>query len=127
MQYPHLIDCQASLPRIEFVCIKKGAHLNINHLQGIRFSSFNFHFDPPFCLLSYISNTLLNKELAFFTNRTTATTYPSVNSSSSHSVLLLKIVKTDLHTLKQCHLSKVFLVDLAGPEDNQLTGNEGSG
>lgn len=59
-------------------------------------------------------------------NRTTATTYPSANSRNSHSILLLKVVKTDLHTLKQCHLSKVFLVDLAGPEDNQLTGNEGS-
>lgn len=58
--------------------------------------------------------------------RTTAATKLNCNSSRSHAVLLIKLIKTDMtsspYTNKSC---KVYIIDLAGSEDNRRTGNEG--
>ena len=83
--------------------------------------------DSIFFFTCLLVNILINHFFLFFcTNRTSAETHLNANSSRSHSILLVKVIKTELQTLKQCHMSKVFLVDLAGSEDNHNTGNEGT-
>ncbi|EDV20125.1 uncharacterized protein TRIADDRAFT_32396, partial [Trichoplax adhaerens] len=56
--------------------------------------------------------------------RRVAATKLNRQSSRSHSVLLLKVEKTDNSTLERFN-SKVYLIDLAGSEDNRRTGNSG--
>eukprot|EP00057_Strongylocentrotus_purpuratus_P035137 XP_797841.3 PREDICTED: kinesin-like protein KIF22 [Strongylocentrotus purpuratus] len=59
-------------------------------------------------------------------NRTTAATKLNSRSSRSHSILLLKIVK-ERKDGSQHHIQtgKLYLIDLAGSENNKKTGNKG--
>ncbi|XP_041379423.1 kinesin-like protein KIF22 [Gigantopelta aegis] len=58
-------------------------------------------------------------------NRTVAATKLNDHSSRSHSILMLKV-----HKVQQCppyreYSGKIYLIDLAGSEDNRRTGNKG--
>ncbi|XP_069136429.1 kinesin-like protein KIF22-B [Argopecten irradians] len=58
-------------------------------------------------------------------NRTVAMTKLNDRSSRSHCILLLNVKKTQLSApFKELH-GKVYLIDLAGSEDNRRTGNQG--
>ncbi|KAK3596546.1 hypothetical protein CHS0354_013230 [Potamilus streckersoni] len=71
------------------------------------FDDFKVHFGPA-------SN-----------NRTIAATKMNLRSSRSHSILLLKVVKsTEEPQYHELH-GKIYLIDLAGSEDNRRTGNKG--
>nr|XP_014353463.1 PREDICTED: kinesin-like protein KIF22 [Latimeria chalumnae] len=58
-------------------------------------------------------------------NRTVASTKLNNRSSRSHSVLLLKVVKTQSVSPVRQLTGKLYLIDLAGSEDNRKTGNQG--
>uniref|UniRef100_A0A0B7ANB0 Kinesin-like protein n=1 Tax=Arion vulgaris TaxID=1028688 RepID=A0A0B7ANB0_9EUPU len=66
--------------------------------------TFNAHFGPA------------------SSNRTVAATKLNETSSRSHSILLLKVHCKIMS--KQC-MGKIYLIDLAGSEDNRRTGNKG--
>jgi len=60
--------------------------------------------------------------------RTTAATLLNPHSSRSHSLLLLKVTKTLMSadsTIRNVLTGKLYLIDLAGSEDNRRTGNKG--
>ncbi|XP_060679272.1 kinesin-like protein KIF22 isoform X2 [Hemiscyllium ocellatum] len=57
--------------------------------------------------------------------RTTASTKLNCRSSRSHSVLLIKVVKLQQEAPFRELTGKLYLIDLAGSEDNRRTGNEG--
>ncbi|MBN3307097.1 KIF22 protein, partial [Amia calva] len=57
--------------------------------------------------------------------RTTASTSLNERSSRSHAVLLLKVVKSQLCAPFRQLTGKLYLIDLAGSEDNRRTGNQG--
>ncbi|XP_041457174.1 kinesin-like protein KIF22 isoform X2 [Lytechinus variegatus] len=59
-------------------------------------------------------------------NRTTAATKLNSRSSRSHSILLLKIIKERRDGSKHhIQTGKLYLIDLAGSENNKKTGNQG--
>ncbi|KAK5850802.1 hypothetical protein PBY51_001647 [Eleginops maclovinus] len=58
-------------------------------------------------------------------NRTTASTKLNQRSSRSHAVLLLKVVRTQIAPPHRQQTGKLYLIDLAGSEDNRRTGNQG--
>ncbi|XP_067884608.1 kinesin-like protein KIF22 [Heterodontus francisci] len=57
--------------------------------------------------------------------RTTASTKLNCRSSRSHSVLLIKVVKLERVAPFRQLTGKLYLIDLAGSEDNRRTGNQG--
>jgi kinesin family member 22 len=60
--------------------------------------------------------------------RTTGATLLNPHSSRSHSLLLLKVTKTLTSTASAVRsqlIGKMYIVDLAGSEDNRRTGNKG--
>ncbi|XP_038636832.1 kinesin-like protein KIF22 [Scyliorhinus canicula] len=57
--------------------------------------------------------------------RTTASTKLNCRSSRSHSVLLIKVVKLETVSPFRQLTGKLYLIDLAGSEDNRRTGNQG--
>jgi hypothetical protein len=57
--------------------------------------------------------------------RTTAATKLNERSSRSHSILLLKIKRTQKSAPYKTLHGKIYLIDLAGSEDNRRTGNNG--
>ncbi|XP_068099907.1 kinesin-like protein KIF22 [Hyperolius riggenbachi] len=58
-------------------------------------------------------------------NRTVACTKLNDRSSRSHAVLLIKVQKSQkIHPYRQL-TGKLYLIDLAGSEDNRRTGNQG--
>ncbi|XP_072423636.1 kinesin-like protein KIF22 isoform X2 [Chiloscyllium punctatum] len=57
--------------------------------------------------------------------RTTASTKLNCRSSRSHSVLLIKVTKLQQEAPFRQLTGKLYLIDLAGSEDNRRTGNEG--
>uniref|UniRef100_UPI0037E7D403 kinesin-like protein KIF22 n=1 Tax=Semicossyphus pulcher TaxID=241346 RepID=UPI0037E7D403 len=58
-------------------------------------------------------------------NRTTASTKLNQRSSRSHAVLLIKVVRTQRTLPHRQQTGKLYLIDLAGSEDNRRTGNQG--
>ncbi|XP_071503279.1 kinesin-like protein KIF22 [Diadema antillarum] len=59
-------------------------------------------------------------------NRTTAATKLNSRSSRSHSILLLRVVKERTEgSKKHTQTGKLYLIDLAGSENNKKTGNRG--
>lgn len=58
-------------------------------------------------------------------NRTTASTKLNQRSSRSHAVLLIKVVRTQRAPPHRQQTGKLYLIDLAGSEDNRRTGNQG--
>ncbi|XP_046579389.1 LOW QUALITY PROTEIN: kinesin-like protein KIF22 [Haliotis rubra] len=58
-------------------------------------------------------------------NRTVAATKLNDRSSRSHSILMLKVRKTQLCAPYKEYQGKIYLIDLAGSEDNRRTGNKG--
>ena len=57
--------------------------------------------------------------------RTTAATGLNERSSRSHSLLLLKVSKVQKVSPFKRLTGKLYVIDLAGSEDNRRTGNEG--
>ncbi|BFZ19092.1 hypothetical protein BsWGS_22131 [Bradybaena similaris] len=68
------------------------------------FETFKGHFEPA------------------SSNRTVAATKLNAYSSRSHSILLLKV---QCRAHKSQYTGKIYLIDLAGSEDNRRTGNQG--
>ncbi|XP_030066441.1 kinesin-like protein KIF22 [Microcaecilia unicolor] len=58
-------------------------------------------------------------------NRTVACTKMNDRSSRSHSVLLVKVKKKERFPPFRQLTGKMYLIDLAGSEDNRRTGNQG--
>uniref|UniRef100_G3NXC8 Kinesin-like protein n=1 Tax=Gasterosteus aculeatus aculeatus TaxID=481459 RepID=G3NXC8_GASAC len=58
-------------------------------------------------------------------NRTTASTKLNQRSSRSHAILLIKVVRTQRAAPHRKQTGKLYLIDLAGSEDNRRTGNQG--
>ncbi|XP_039620817.1 kinesin-like protein KIF22 [Polypterus senegalus] len=58
-------------------------------------------------------------------NRTVASTKLNSRSSRSHTVLLIKVVKSLRRPPFRQLTGKLYLIDLAGSEDNRRTGNQG--
>ncbi|XP_068438830.1 kinesin-like protein KIF22 [Clinocottus analis] len=58
-------------------------------------------------------------------HRTTASTKLNQHSSRSHAVLLIKVVRTQRAVPHRQQTGKLYLIDLAGSEDNRRTGNQG--
>ncbi|KAK5905906.1 hypothetical protein CgunFtcFv8_001819 [Champsocephalus gunnari] len=58
-------------------------------------------------------------------NRTTASTKINQRSSRSHALLLLKVLRTQRAPPHRQQAGKLYLIDLAGSEDNRRTGNQG--
>ncbi|KAJ8042619.1 Kinesin-like protein KIF22-B [Holothuria leucospilota] len=59
-------------------------------------------------------------------NRTTAATKLNSRSSRSHSVLLVKVEKSrETERELKTQVGKLYLIDLAGSENNKKTGNQG--
>ncbi|XP_029311596.1 kinesin-like protein KIF22 [Cottoperca gobio] len=79
----------------------------LTHTTISSFSDFDKHFVPASL------------------NRTTASTKLNQRSSRSHAVLLLKVVRTQRTLPHRQQTGKLYLIDLAGSEDNRLTGNQG--
>ena len=57
--------------------------------------------------------------------RTTAATGLNERSSRSHSLLLLKVSNVQKVSPFKRLTGKLYVIDLAGSEDNRRTGNEG--
>lgn len=57
--------------------------------------------------------------------RTTAATLLNERSSRSHSILVLKVVRHCTGTPGKVLTGHIYIVDLAGSEDNRRTGNIG--
>jgi len=53
----------------------------------------------------------------------------NAHSSRSHSILLIKVCKTltraDNRAVHRHLFGKLYIIDLAGSEDNKRTGNQG--
>ncbi|XP_034070505.1 kinesin-like protein KIF22 isoform X3 [Gymnodraco acuticeps] len=79
----------------------------LTHTTITSFSDFHKHFVPASL------------------NRTTASTKINQRSSRSHAVLLLKVVRTQHAPPHRQQAGKLYLIDLAGSEDNRRTGNQG--
>ncbi|KAK1881498.1 Kinesin-like protein KIF22 [Dissostichus eleginoides] len=79
----------------------------LTHTTITSFSDFDKHFVPASL------------------NRTTASTKINQRSSRSHAVLLLKVVRTQHAPPHRQQTGKLYLIDLAGSEDNRRTGNQG--
>ncbi|XP_076615343.1 kinesin-like protein KIF22 [Chaetodon auriga] len=79
----------------------------LTHTTITCFSDFDKHFVPASL------------------NRTTASTKLNQRSSRSHAVLLLKVVRTQRALPHRQQTGKLYLIDLAGSEDNRRTGNQG--
>ncbi|XP_069508124.1 kinesin-like protein KIF22 [Ambystoma mexicanum] len=58
-------------------------------------------------------------------NRTVASTKLNDRSSRSHAVLLIKVQKREGFSPFRQFTGKLYLIDLAGSEDNRRTGNQG--
>ncbi|CAH1801935.1 unnamed protein product [Owenia fusiformis] len=58
-------------------------------------------------------------------NRTTASTLLNEHSSRSHSILILNVTRTQAVEPFARRHGKMYLTDLAGSENNRMTGNEG--
>ncbi|XP_058868230.1 kinesin-like protein KIF22 [Acipenser ruthenus] len=58
-------------------------------------------------------------------NRTMASTKLNTRSSRSHTVLLIRVVKSQRVLPFRQLTGKLYLIDLAGSEDNRRTGNQG--
>ncbi|XP_071944163.1 kinesin-like protein KIF22-A [Antedon mediterranea] len=58
-------------------------------------------------------------------NRTVATTKLNSRSSRSHSILLVKVIKKEQCSPYRMLTGKMYLIDLAGSENNKRTGNKG--
>ncbi|XP_018095471.1 kinesin-like protein KIF22-B isoform X1 [Xenopus laevis] len=58
-------------------------------------------------------------------NRTVASTKLNDRSSRSHAVLLIKVQKSQQVAPFRQLIGKLYLIDLAGSEDNRRTGNQG--
>jgi len=58
-------------------------------------------------------------------NRTIGSTNLNAHSSRSHTILLVKVVKTTVDYPNRKFHGKLYLIDLAGSEDNRKTGNTG--
>ncbi|KAK3083722.1 hypothetical protein FSP39_002014 [Pinctada imbricata] len=58
-------------------------------------------------------------------NRTVAATKLNDRSSRSHSILMLKVTKMQQFSPFRVLHGKMYLIDLAGSEDNRRTGNKG--
>ncbi|KAG8431437.1 hypothetical protein GDO86_018722 [Hymenochirus boettgeri] len=58
-------------------------------------------------------------------NRTVASTKLNDRSSRSHAVLLIKVLKSQQISPFRQLTGKLYLIDLAGSEDNRRTGNQG--
>ncbi|KAK6190503.1 hypothetical protein SNE40_002360 [Patella caerulea] len=58
-------------------------------------------------------------------NRTVAATKLNDRSSRSHSILMLKVKKNAMFPPNREFQGKIYLIDLAGSEDNRRTGNQG--
>ncbi|XP_055031191.2 kinesin-like protein KIF22 [Misgurnus anguillicaudatus] len=79
----------------------------LTHIPLSSFSDFDSHFIPASL------------------NRTTASTKLNQRSSRSHAVLLIKVVKSQRGPPHRQQTGKLYLIDLAGSEDNRRTGNQG--
>ncbi|XP_068610604.1 kinesin-like protein KIF22 [Brachionichthys hirsutus] len=79
----------------------------LTHTTISSFSDFDQHFVPA----SH--------------KRTTASTKLNQRSSRSHAVLLIKVVRTQWAFPQRRQTGKLYLIDLAGSEDNRRTGNRG--
>ncbi|XP_065098784.1 kinesin-like protein KIF22 [Paramisgurnus dabryanus] len=79
----------------------------LTHVPLSSFSDFDSHFIPASL------------------NRTTASTKLNQRSSRSHAVLLIKVVKSQRGPPHRQQTGKLYLIDLAGSEDNRRTGNQG--
>lgn len=79
----------------------------LTHTTITSFSDFDKHFVPASL------------------NRTTASTKLNQRSSRSHAVLLIKVVRTQRALPNRQQTGKLYLIDLAGSEDNRRTGNQG--
>uniref|UniRef100_H3CM21 Kinesin-like protein n=1 Tax=Tetraodon nigroviridis TaxID=99883 RepID=H3CM21_TETNG len=79
----------------------------LTHISISSFSDFDNHFVPASL------------------NRTTASTKLNQRSSRSHAVLLIKVVRTQRALRQRQQTGKLYLIDLAGSEDNRRTGNQG--
>ena len=58
-------------------------------------------------------------------SRTTAATKLNERSSRSHSILLLKVCRVQKSPPYRRLTGKLYIIDLAGSEDNRRTGNQG--
>ncbi|XP_069100188.1 kinesin-like protein KIF22 [Pleurodeles waltl] len=58
-------------------------------------------------------------------NRTVACTKLNNRSSRSHAVLLIKVQKSECFSPFRQLTGKLYMIDLAGSEDNRRTGNQG--
>ncbi|XP_041092603.1 kinesin-like protein KIF22 [Polyodon spathula] len=58
-------------------------------------------------------------------NRTVASTKLNTRSSRSHTVLVIRVVKSQRSPPFRQLTGKLYLIDLAGSEDNRRTGNQG--
>ncbi|XP_044869238.1 kinesin-like protein KIF22 isoform X1 [Mauremys mutica] len=58
-------------------------------------------------------------------NRTVASTQLNDRSSRSHTVLLVRVARSQRVPPHRHHVAKLCLIDLAGSEDNRRTGNRG--
>ncbi|XP_042364267.1 kinesin-like protein KIF22 [Plectropomus leopardus] len=79
----------------------------LTHTTISSFSDFDKHFVPASL------------------NRTTASTKLNQRSSRSHAILLIKVVRTQRALPHRQQTGKLYLIDLAGSEDNRRTGNQG--
>lgn len=79
----------------------------LTHTTISSFSDFDKHFVPASL------------------NRTTASTKLNQRSSRSHAILLIKVVRTQQALPHRQQTGKLYLIDLAGSEDNRRTGNQG--
>ena len=68
--------------------------------------------------------TLIHNEIVLLVFRTTASTKLNEHSSRSHSILILKLTKR-MESPARTQSSKLFIIDLAGSENNKHTGNRG--
>ncbi|XP_073403445.1 kinesin-like protein KIF22 isoform X2 [Dendrobates tinctorius] len=79
----------------------------VTHKNITTFSDFDEHFIPA------------------SQNRTVASTKLNDHSSRSHAVLLIKVQKNQQIPPFRQLTGKLYLIDLAGSEDNRRTGNQG--
>ncbi|XP_065055054.1 kinesin-like protein KIF22-B [Rhopilema esculentum] len=70
-------------------------------------------------------NEFTHKYQSASNNRTIGSTKLNSRSSRSHTILLMKVVKTNADNPTKKYLGKLYLIDLAGSEDNRRTGNTG--
>lgn len=95
--------------RIELSCWWHKTIFTLPHLLMPR-SSFVWIFSSLVCVTVF---------------RTVAATKLNDRSSRSHSILMLKVRKTQQCAPFREYQGKIYLIDLAGSEDNRRTGNKG--